>query len=46
MGGGAQVIMSGDVTKGTENKSERGPLLAGENTQCALVQPWCLMSAN
>lgn len=39
MGGGAQVIVCGDVTKGTENKTERGPFLLGENSQCVLEQP-------
>lgn len=38
--------MRGDVMKGTENKSERGPLLPGENTQCVLVQLLLLMSAS
>lgn len=46
MVGGAQVIMRGGVIKGTENKSERGPLLLGENTQCVLMQLLHLMSAS
>lgn len=39
MVGGAQVIVCGDVTKGMENKTERGPFLLGETTRCVLMQP-------